>query len=243
MTTVAVILARMDSARLPGKGLRTMAGRPMLQLLVERLRRCSGVDRIVLATTRRACDDPLRRWANHVEIDVYRGPLDDVLGRFAGAAAFAEADSVVKANGDNPLLAPEVIEAGLAAMRAQDLDFVTGKNAYTRLPVGLGAEIIRGQALQRLAHSAGEPFHREHVTTYVFDNPGAFRWSPIPVLSAWTAPGLSLSVDTAEDFRYVAGVVEALGETPFGQWTPELIVATARNIGYGRRSPEKAMSR
>lgn len=243
MVTAAVILARMDSSRLAGKGLRAMAGRPLLSILVQRLRRTAAACRVVLATTRRTCDDPLVRWADNVGIDVYRGPTSDVLGRFSAAAAHAGADLVVKANGDNPLLAPEVIEAGLAAMAEGGFDFVTGKGACTQLPTGLGAEIIRGEALRRLARRARDAAHREHVTTYIFDNPGVFRWESIPVPTAWTAPELNLSVDTPEDFRFVARVVEALRETPLARWHPELIISTARGIGCGRPSPHGAPCR
>ena len=50
MRIVATIEARMRSTRLPGKVLKPILGRPMLELMIERLRRVQQVDDIVIAT-------------------------------------------------------------------------------------------------------------------------------------------------------------------------------------------------
>lgn len=225
---VAIIPARLDSDRLPGKHLREIADHAMLFFLVERMRRTPEIDAVLVATTERSCDDPLVKWADEVDCNTFRGDVDDVLGRFAAAAAYSGAEVIVKANGDNPLLAPEVVKVGIREMRDHDYEFVTGKNAYTGLPVGLGAEIIQYKTLEHLDREVRDPLHRENITTFILENPESFKWGPIPVQSAWVAPDLSLTVDTLEDFQQMSRLIKALdGIDPY-QWTIEQIISVYR---------------
>ena len=228
MRTIAIIPARMDSSRLPGKPLRKIAGFAMLYFLVQRMRNTPGIDSVLIATTGRSCDDLLVEWARQLDAEVYRGDLEDVLGRFAAAAAYSRADLIVKANGDNPLLAPEVITSGFREMAEYGYEFVTGKNAYTGLPIGLGAEIIRYETLERLNQEVDEPFHREHLTTFILENPQSFKWGAIPVQAGWIAPELSLTVDTPEDLQRVSRLINALAGTAPHQWSVERIIAIYR---------------
>ena len=82
---LAVLQARLSSTRLPGKVMRPLLGRPMIERQIERLRRAARIDRLVVATSVEASDDPLAAWCAASGVDVFRGPLDDVLARFAAA--------------------------------------------------------------------------------------------------------------------------------------------------------------
>jgi perosamine synthetase len=77
MTTVAIIQARMNSTRLPGKVLRQLNGQTMLARVVQRVRRAKLIDQIVIATTIEAADDPtlaerMRVFRNHGIITDHR---------------------------------------------------------------------------------------------------------------------------------------------------------------------------
>lgn len=228
MKTVAIIPARMDSKRLPSKHLLSMNGQAMLYYLVERMRWTPGMDAVVLATTSRSLDDPLVDWARKLDIGVFRGDSEDVLGRMNSASVEFGADLVVKANGDNPLLAPEVIIAGLSQMAETDWEFLTAKGAYTGLPIGLGVEIIRSDVLERISREAGNQFHRENVTTWIFENLERFKWAPITTQESWVGPDISLTVDTLEDFNWVSSVVKKLDGRLPQEWTIEQIIASCR---------------
>ena len=113
MTTdqVAVIVqARTGSSRLPGKVVADLAGRPMLAFLVERLKRCIGVDRIILATTELEEDDQLEVLGTSLGLTVVRGDQDDVLSRFALAAEQTDAQVLVRITGDCPFVDPSLLE-------------------------------------------------------------------------------------------------------------------------------------
>jgi spore coat polysaccharide biosynthesis protein SpsF len=230
MKKVSIIPARMDSKRLPGKPLREIGGFPMLHFLIERMRQVSEIDAVVIATTERSCDKPLIQWAYQTGVDVYCGDLEDVLGRFTAAAQHSGADIVAKCNGDNPLLAPEVITSGFQEMTQYGYEFVTGKNTYTGLPMGLGAEIIRYDTLERLNQLVKEPIHRAGITTFIFDNSQSFNWAPIPVKAEWVAPELSFTVDTEEDFKRMSYIINALVRENPSRWNIEKIISTYREL-------------
>lgn len=229
--TVALVPARLDSRRLPRKQLRSMDGRPMVSYLVDRMQNVPSIDEILIATTTRETDDPLKKWADDNDVGCYRGSLEDVLLRLTEAARSRDADIVVRANGDNPLLAPEATEAGLDALRDSGFEFVTGKNLFTGLPVGIGPGLITLETLERLNELVESPYHREHVTTYVFENHTDFDWGSIPVQESWRSRELSVTVDTAEEFDSVEQIVEALPDRRPGDWRIEDIIMKSTESG------------
>src|SRR4051794_28072750 len=93
---VATIEARMTSSRLPGKVLLPALGKPLLELMVERLRRCEHLDEIVIATTEDVSSDPLEELADRLGIGCFRGSEDDVLARVLRAAQAYGADLIVE---------------------------------------------------------------------------------------------------------------------------------------------------
>src|SRR5215213_2123633 len=103
MRTVVVITARLGSSRLPGKMLRDLRGRPVLEHVVDRMRLARRPEEIVLATTREPEDDALEAAARELGIAVFRGPTEDVLVRWRDAALEHRADMIVGCDGDDVL--------------------------------------------------------------------------------------------------------------------------------------------
>ena len=106
---VAIIQARMGSTRLPGKVLREVGGKPILEILIKRLRRSRRIDSILVATTEKAEDNGIVDLATKVGVEWYRGSEDDVLKRFIDASRAVNADIVIRVTADNPLTDPELI--------------------------------------------------------------------------------------------------------------------------------------
>lgn len=227
---VAAIPARLDSSRLPQKHLREMANRRMIDYLADRMSAVPEVDDLIVATSRRSIDDPLEEWADSRGIGCYRGDLNDVLGRLTNAARKHEAEIVVRANGDNPLLAPEITSAGITTLRTHGYEYVTGKPMFTGLPVGVAPGVFKAKTLHRLDAAADEPYHREHVVPYIFENPNDFEWAPISIDPLWKAREYSLTVDTPKEFNYVTEVIESLPDVEPGEWLMEDIITIAKRV-------------
>ena len=207
--TLAIVQARMSSTRLPGKVLLPLGGRPMIGFMLERVRRAKAVDQIVLATSTDASDDALAEAVAAMGIAVYRGSLNDVLARFAGAAQGRGADVVVRLTGDCPLIDPALIDRAVHHLRSNQLDYVTnGEPAM--YPDGLDVEAFTHAALQRAFAQATLPSEREHVTPYMRSAAADMRRGSLR--GAVDLSALRWTVDHADDLAMVRALVDAITE-------------------------------
>ena len=125
MKAGAVIQARMGSRRLPGKALADLAGRPLLERVVERVRRARNLAFVGVATSDQAADDAIEGFCTERGIPCLRGPEGDVLGRITLAARHWELDPVVRITGDCPFVCPELIDELVEQMQSDRADVAT----------------------------------------------------------------------------------------------------------------------
>ena len=228
---LAILQARMSSTRLPGKVLAPVLGKPMIARQVERLRRSHHIDHLLVATSTDPSDDPLAQACAAMGVAVFRGDLNDVLGRFCGAlGAYPEATAVIRLTADCPLADWTVIDDLIARHHAQDADYSSNTLPERTYPHGLDAEVIRPQALLRADRESCDPYEREHVTPFVYRRPQEHRiagLSRTPSLAhlRWT-------VDFPQDLAFVREVYEQLypADPAFGT---EAIIALAENSSRG----------
>lgn len=176
MHVCAFIQARMSSNRFPGKMLAPFRGRPLVDHVVEAVRRGVPDSKVVLVTSRELSDDPLVAHAEKRGYEVFRGPLDDVLGRFRAAldARDPTAEWALRICGDSPILSASVIRRVVAAARP-DLDLVTTIEERT-FPHGQNAELISAAVLRALDDDKNlSAHHREHVTQGIHQNRAKYK--------------------------------------------------------------------
>lgn len=218
MHAAFVLQARAGSTRLPRKVLRPFDGeRTILDVLLDRLKRNAAGLPLVLATTEDASDDAIEALAGRHGVACHRGPTDDVLARFIGAAEAERLDGVVRVCADNPFLDLGLADALVAAGQERDADYVgyampDGTPAI-RTHYGFFAEWATAAALRRAhALTAATPAAREHVTLPLYEPPGRFavRYLPVPAGVA-ARPDVRLTVDTPEDFARAQELYGLLG--------------------------------
>jgi spore coat polysaccharide biosynthesis protein SpsF len=228
---VVIVQARMTSTRLPGKVLMDLAGRPLLERQLERLRRCERADEIVLAVTTNAADDPLVELARRLGLRWHRGSEYDVLERYAGAAREAGADVVVRVTADCPLIDPSETDAVIAAVEGERCDYASNILERT-LPRGLDTEALWRDVLERTHRLAASQPAREHVTWFVHsERPDLFVLHS--VRRPYDAADLRWTVDTPQDLALVRRLYDDLG-------LAERPVALADVIAHVRAHPELA---
>jgi spore coat polysaccharide biosynthesis protein SpsF len=201
-----VLLARHASARLPGKALAALGGRSMLEHCLHRLI-AAGAGPVVLATTTRHDDDALARVAAGCGVPVFRGAVDDVLGRTLAAARTFDFDPVLRATGDNPAVDIGGPRRLVSLLAAEGGDYVCEEG----LPVGAAVEAVSLDALTRCAEEASAPADREHVTTLITREPSRFRRLPALAPPALRRPDLRFTVDSADDLAYMRRVFARVG--------------------------------
>jgi len=211
---IATIEARMTSSRLPGKVLLPAAGRPLLQILVERLLRAPGLDGVVIATTVNASDDPISALGEKLGVGVFRGSEHDVLGRVCGALRASGADVCVEITGDCPLIDPGIVGEALAEFlrtRAVHL-YVSNSAPHRAVPVGLDVQVFFASALFQLAAATGDPDDREHVSYGFYRAESGDRWRPRFIRHA-SCPGaeeILVTLDYPEDYDLIRQLHEEL---------------------------------
>jgi spore coat polysaccharide biosynthesis protein SpsF len=206
---LGVIQARMSSSRLPGKVLAPVLDTPMIGRQVERLRRSRRLDALVLATSREASDDPLADYCASLGLGVVRGPLEDVLARFALALdAFPQATTLVRLTADCPLTDWRVLDAMVDHHLAAGADYTNNTLPQRTFPHGLDVEAAQVAAFRAAVAEATDPYDREHVTPFLYRNPQRFR-----VEGLTRTPSLAhlrWTVDYPEDLEFVRHVYAAL---------------------------------
>lgn len=198
---LVILQARFGSSRLPGKVLAELDG---VALVVHCLRRltAANVGEVCLATTTRADDDEVAAAGIREGARVFRGAVDDVLGRFAAAAAGFGGTFVIRATADNP--AVDVEAAGRV------LEHLVGGADYvveTGLPYGCAVEGIRLDVMRQADKLAVDAYDREHVTPWIQARPDAFRVVTPPAPRALARPDLRFTIDTPADLAYMRRVL------------------------------------
>ena len=209
MRTVAIIQARMNSTRLPGKILADLCGRPMLAQQLQRLRTCQLLDEIVVATTTSTLDDDVAALAKSEAVACVRGSEHDVLDRFCVAAASSDADLVVRLTADCPLIDARVVDRTVCGLTEEPVDYASNVIERT-YPRGLDVEVFFSDTLYRAARLAKSKTAREHVTSFIYaERPDLFILRSIVDVS--DNSDLRWTVDTTSDLEMVRTLYAKLG--------------------------------
>jgi spore coat polysaccharide biosynthesis protein SpsF len=238
----ATIQARTGSSRLPNKVLKPVLGKALLQHQIERIQRASTINRVVLATSDLAQDDPLEDLAHSMGILCFRGSETDVISRVCGALEKFEIDIHAEFQGDNSIPDPAVIDfvVGYFLEHSEKFDYVT--NALkTTYPPGLEVSVYPSRILFDANLRASNSEHREYVGFHINQHPDVYRLKNIEAPAAISRPDLHLEVDTEEDFLLVSHIYEHFASQP--NFTIENVVAytdahphlTQSNSGIERR--------
>jgi len=213
-----VIQARTGSTRLPGKILMPLAGRPLLERMIERVRAASSPFTLVVATTAGTDDDPVRALCRTLGVACYSGHPTDLLDRHYRAALPFAPDAVVKIPSDCPLIDPAVIDRVLAlyAGGRAGVDYASNLHPAT-YPDGNDVEVIAAPVLEEAWREATLPFEREHTTPFIWERPFRYRIANC----AWeTGKNLSMThrwtIDYPEDYAFISAVYDELS-SPAGK--------------------------
>ena len=186
-----------------------LSGIPSLEHIIKRLKHCRFVNDIVVATTEKNHDDPIRDLAKRLKLLCFSGSEEDVLDRTVKAAKLASAEHVVIINGDSPIIDPSIIDKIINIYLIEKPDYAS--NTWIESwPIGTEAEICSLQILDEINNNSNDPSHHEHVTLGIHENRNKYRLRDIAAPAEETWPQLRLTLDTEEDYRLISLVYEAL---------------------------------
>lgn len=197
MKITAIIQARMASTRLPGKVLLPLNGKPVLQRLVDRVRKSKLINDVVIATSINPKDKEIEMFCRQSNISFYRGDEENVLKRVFLAAVVNRPDIIVEITGDCPLVDPKQIDICINNLIEYKADYSC--NIYPRSwPDGFDIQVYTFADLQQLYY---EIKPKQHVGWNITQYPNDFKVVNYPAPDEYNIPELRLTLDTKEDLE------------------------------------------
>lgn len=225
---LAIVQARMASSRLPGKVMREVMGKPLIALMLERLKLSQKINKIIVATSTDASNDVLCTFLKTQDIEIYRGREEDVLDRFYQAAKLYSAQTVIRVTADCPLIDPKIVDQVVEKYETNSFDYVATASDAPGYPDGLDVEVFSFAALEDAWKDADKASDREHVTPYIKTS-GRFRRGILrPDLDHC---GERWTVDNEEDLIVVKNILESL-------YRPGKYFGMQDVLDYKKRDPE-----
>lgn len=214
MKVSATIQARVGSTRLPNKVMELIMGKPMLELQIERIKRCALIDEIIIVTTVEPEDDDLEVLAGRLGILCYRnwrGSENDVLGLIVEALKKHKVELHVELFGDSPLPDPSIIDSFITyyGQVMDKCDYLTSR-LKTTYPPGLEVSVYPAWVLIDAEKRTIDNDLRQHVGLHIYRHPDRYRIINIEAPPEYYMPELSLEVDEQKDFELITNIYEAL---------------------------------
>ncbi|HRR42564.1 MAG TPA: hypothetical protein P5244_15130 [Syntrophales bacterium] len=226
MEVAAIIQARMDSRRFPGKVLKEIKGKPLLSYLRERLEKSPVLNRIVVATSEEDSDKPIADFCRLQGIACFRGSLKNVAERFYRLLDLYPVDAFVRISGDSPLLDHRIVTEAVGLFHKYSSDIVT--NVLTRtFPKGQSVEVIRSLFYRQQYPYFLDAHDREHVTPFFYRNHDMFNIVNLESGADWGA--VQMSVDTCEDFLFMEKMM-GLMDKPHWNYDVNSLMALRRAV-------------
>lgn len=212
---VAIIQARMTSSRLPGKVLLPLANKPVLQHIIERLRRSKYIDGIVVACTTNEADEAIIDLCDDIQCGWFRGSEDNVLHRVINAAKKFKADIIVDVTSDCPCVCPEHADHMIERLINCDVDYVS--NVINRTyPRGLDIQVFWTHVLHRVDFEVDNDVDRQHVSTWIYKNPKNFnKYKLHNCESRYDYSDVRITLDTEEDYKLLNLVFNMFNDNDF----------------------------
>ena len=202
----AIIQARLGSTRSPGKTMKLIGNKPLLEYSVDRAKQARYIDKVIVATTTSTKDHLISEWCEEKGIVFFRGSEDDVLDRYFQTASYFGAETIVRITSDCPFVDPEVTDLLILTQKVLSADYVSNRLKKRTWPHGLDVEVFTFNALETAWKNGKEKREREHVTPYIMRHPELFKHAEVPLeedLSHYR-----LTVDYPEDLEFTRIMIE-----------------------------------
>lgn len=210
MKIVATIEARINSSRLPGKTMMKIVEKPMLELMIERVKNSKMLDEIIIATADTPENHLIEDLANKMKVKCFRGNEEDVLDRVLKAAKKYKADVIVELWGDSPLIDSCLIDNLVNYYLKNDFDCVgtTLPNFEKTFPIGISALIFSTKILEEVDQTTNNPIDRENVSNYIYEHTEKYKIGSLPCPQELNFPNVRLTIDEENDFQLVKKLFE-----------------------------------
>lgn len=205
-----VILCRYNSSRLPGKILRKINGKTILEYIFERVGQVVPQENIVVATSEEITDSPIADFCIQKGYNCYRGSLNNVSLRFLNCAKEFAFDYVARINGDNLFADISSLSAMHALAERGAYNFISNLKNRT-FPKGMSIEIVKTSYYEQVYQKFSSPEDFEHVTWYLYQH-GEDDFFHYFNTECPEFAGVQLAIDTQDDFDRARYILNSFSE-------------------------------
>ncbi len=200
MSIIAVVQARISSTRLPGKVLKKIERKTVLEHVINRVKAAKNLDDVIVATTVKKEDLEIVQLCAKLGISVFCGSEDDVLDRYYQTARLFKANHIVRITSDCPLIDPQVIEEVIELYFKEKADYAANTMPET-FPDGLDTEVFSFNTLKIAWENAKLFSEREHVTPYIRKNTNIFKL--VNLKCNFSLNNKRWTIDEPKDFEFI----------------------------------------
>ena len=210
---IAIVQARFNSNRLPGKVLKKLMGKSILQRTLERLSASKKLTKILVGTSNETTDDQIADYCSQNGWPCYRGDLVNVAQRFAEIISTDFVPAFARISADSPFIDPNLVDHAVQLYENSESDLVTNVLVRT-FPKGQSLEVLRSETFLKILPKF-DKYDQEHVTPFYYRHPKRFRITAFT--SGVDAGSCQLSIDTPDDFEKVEWLLKKTSGNP-GSW-------------------------
>jgi glutamate-1-semialdehyde 2,1-aminomutase len=200
----AIIQARMNSTRFPGKVMKKINNLPLIDILIKRLINSRKIEKIVVATTKSESDDLLVNHVKNLGYNIFRGSEDDVLDRYYQTAKAFHSDIIIRITADCPLIDPWLVDKIIEEYANLKVDYLSNTLDPT-FPDGLDIEVFSFKVLEDAWHMAKPGYSREHVTPFIKESK---KFKCLNYSNKIDFSKERWTVDEPEDYIVIKNIVE-----------------------------------
>ena len=162
-----IIQARMGSSRLPGKVMKKIEDKVVLDHVIDRVSSSKKIRNVIICTSILEQDNIIFEHCKKRNTKCYRGSEKNVLNRYYETGKFYGSEIIIRITSDCPLIDPNFIDMMIDKYFDLELQYIGPKFSGKRnFPDGFNCEIFSFDLLKEAELNANEN-EKEHVTTYI----------------------------------------------------------------------------
>jgi len=227
LSTIVIIQARLNSIRFPNKIMQKINGKPLIEILIERVALAKEVNKIVVATSTNKKNKKLIEFLKRKKISFYQGSENNVLKRYYDAATKNKFKNIIRITGDCPLVDPALIDQYVKIFKEKKVDYLSNICPPT-YPDGLDLEIFTYNTLKKTYLKAKNKYDQEHVTPYIQRSDD---FKKINITYKEDHSKLRLTIDEKKDLEVIKLV--------FKKFYPKIIFSFEDILKFIKKNPLK----
>ena len=201
---LAIIQARYNSTRFPGKVVKKINNKTILEILIRRLSKSKHISKTIVACSNNRNDKEIVTICKKLGVNYFIGSENDVLDRFYHAAKKYKGINIVRITADCPLIDPQIVDDVINNFFLKNVDYSSNTNPPT-FPDGLDVEVFKFSVLKEAYMNAKKSVEREHVTPFIINNK---KFRKFNLKNSIDCSSLRLTLDEKEDFILISNIIK-----------------------------------